>query len=278
MRALAEAIRAKYNFDPNQPRVPAGSGRESGRWTDGGGGAGRLAQAIPPEEERDFEEESPAAGARLDVIRAEADAAIRSVQQIDPSWRQSESLRPNSTDGKITEAERDLNEAQARLRELVKLPGDQLLDRYRIGYGVDLFGDPNWSRRDNTVAVAKVDDVMFFGVNSDAPAGYTFADRISAMVLREVLVKKYPDVLSTDNIGQFPNDALFHAEATALIRATKAFKGTLEGKTIEIHVDREMCDRCENVLPYLGLELGNPTVTFVDVVGHRTTMRDGSWK
>jgi hypothetical protein len=23
----------KYNFDPNQPRVPAGSGRESGRWT-----------------------------------------------------------------------------------------------------------------------------------------------------------------------------------------------------------------------------------------------------
>jgi hypothetical protein len=47
LRDLERALKA--NFDPNQPRVPAGSGRESGRWTDGGGGvsdgstAGRLA-------------------------------------------------------------------------------------------------------------------------------------------------------------------------------------------------------------------------------------------
>jgi len=36
--ALREAV--KTNFDPNQPRVPAGHGRESGRWTDAGGGTG----------------------------------------------------------------------------------------------------------------------------------------------------------------------------------------------------------------------------------------------
>jgi hypothetical protein len=32
------ALERKYS--PDQPRVPAGSGRESGRWTDGGGGSG----------------------------------------------------------------------------------------------------------------------------------------------------------------------------------------------------------------------------------------------
>src|SRR5215471_8855154 len=34
-------------FDPNQPRVPAGSGRESGRWTSGDGGSGASARIIP---------------------------------------------------------------------------------------------------------------------------------------------------------------------------------------------------------------------------------------
>ena len=41
--ALAPA-ETKYN--PNQPRVPAGNGRESGRWTDGGGGIGSLARPM----------------------------------------------------------------------------------------------------------------------------------------------------------------------------------------------------------------------------------------
>jgi hypothetical protein len=31
------------------------------------------------------------------------------------------------------------------------------------------------------------------------------------------------------------------------------------------------------LLPYIGLELGNPTVTFVDPDGSSRTMRDGSW-
>ncbi len=38
-RRLIRALEEKYS--PNQPRVPAGSGRESGRWTSGGEGSGR---------------------------------------------------------------------------------------------------------------------------------------------------------------------------------------------------------------------------------------------
>jgi hypothetical protein len=36
-KKLQRLLDAKANFNPNQPRVPAGSGRESGRWTDAGG-------------------------------------------------------------------------------------------------------------------------------------------------------------------------------------------------------------------------------------------------
>ncbi|MBB5050558.1 hypothetical protein HNQ36_000506 [Afipia massiliensis] len=38
-------IAAETKYSPNQPRVPAGS-RESGRWTDGGGGIGSLASPM----------------------------------------------------------------------------------------------------------------------------------------------------------------------------------------------------------------------------------------
>lgn len=36
---LDTAVLSLSKYDPDQPRVPAGSGRESGRWTDSGGGA-----------------------------------------------------------------------------------------------------------------------------------------------------------------------------------------------------------------------------------------------
>jgi hypothetical protein len=44
-----------------------------------------------------------------------------------------------------------------------------------------------------------------------------------------------------------------------------------------VHVDDKLCNNCEAVLPYVGLELGNPTVTFVDPTGTTRTMRDGAW-
>lgn len=37
---------AETKYSPNQPRVPAGNGRESGRWTDGSGGIGSLAKPM----------------------------------------------------------------------------------------------------------------------------------------------------------------------------------------------------------------------------------------
>jgi len=41
--------------------------------------------------------------------------------------------------------------------------------------------------------------------------------------------------------------------------------------------DREMCRSCVRLLPLIGLELGNPTVTFTSPSGRVRTMRDGSW-
>ena len=61
------------------------------------------------------------------------------------------------------------------------------------------------------------------------------------------------------------------------LQGSMATGGTLVGQTIEVRVDRPMCFRCKKVLPYIGLELGNPTVTFFDPDGLVRTMRDGVW-
>jgi hypothetical protein len=53
--------------------------------------------------------------------------------------------------------------------------------------------------------------------------------------------------------------------------------GTLAQRILTVHVDDKLCNNCEAVLPYVGLELGNPTVTFVDPTGTTRTMRDGAW-
>jgi len=81
--------------------------------------------------------------------------------------------------------------------------------------------------------------------------------------------------MNTDNIGQIPNNALFHAEITCLLRAARANGGSLAGQTVEMHVDRPMCNSCDTLLPYIGLELGNPTIISVDEDGVTTTIRDG---
>ena len=83
--------------------------------------------------------------------------------------------------------------------------------------------------------------------------------------------------MNTNNIGGFPNNAVFHAEATCLLRAARANGGTLAGKTIEVTVDREMCPSCEEILPLIGLELGNPIVNFVDPLGLVRKMHNGEW-
>lgn len=39
-------------------------------------------------------------------------------------------------------------------------------------------------------------------------------------------------MMATGNIGPKPNDALFHAEANALLRAAEPYGGTLAGRAI----------------------------------------------
>ncbi len=127
-----------------------------------------------------------------------------------------------------------------------------------------------------TVAYGEIGGTPFIGVNSRGP-GYTDADRAAADQMRDTLLAKYPELMETENIGRIPNDALYHAEATTLLRAARANRGSLAGRTFDIQVDREMCRSCDRVLPSMGLELGNPTVRFIDATGRRKTMRNGAW-
>jgi hypothetical protein len=138
--------------------------------------------------------------------------------------------------------------------------------------------NPNQPRvpRGNPDAVCKMADKVFLGVNSAAQK-YSFRDLQEAERLRRTLIEKHPLVMSTDNISQFPNDALFHSEMTCLMRAARANGGTLRDQTVEMTVDRDMCESCKRILPLIGLELGNPTVKFVDPRGSIRVMRDGSW-
>lgn len=240
----------------NFPRAGRGSGQVRLR-------SGKLATATPAQE------------ARHAVAQAQADRAIRQVRELDPSWRPKPSTT-ETVEGEIASFEAETQEAQARLRELAQQPAEDLAAAYRQQHGLDLLGEPVWSREQNTVALCKVDGIPFVGVNSGAFT-YGSTDQSAGESLRQTLLDAYPDLMSTGNIGRFPNDALFHAETTCLLRAARANGGNLSEKAVEIFVDREMCPSCEKVLPYIGLELGNPTVTFIDSMGRVRIMRDGYW-
>jgi hypothetical protein len=118
--------------------------------------------------------------------------------------------------------------------------------------------------------------VPYVGVNSQALT-YSSRDNSRAEQLRSTLIQDFPSRMNTNNIGWYPNNAVFHAETTCLLRAARANAGTLAGKTIEVTVDREMCRSCLRLLPLIGRELGNPTVTFISPSGRVRTMRNGSW-
>ena len=118
LQRLARVVKANFNL--NRPRVPRGN-PDGGQWTSAGGGSGRvrLAQAIPPEEERDFEDGNPASEAEFEAIDIERQELIRRVREIDPTWspRQSATRRDSiATD--IAKARGERDEAEARLRSL----------------------------------------------------------------------------------------------------------------------------------------------------------------
>jgi hypothetical protein len=205
-------------YNPDQPRVPAGT-PEGGQWTGEGGAPAtplRIAQTDRPP--------PPGTGLRF---------ALQIALQMIRGYRRENNL-------------------------------------------VDLFDSSSGS----TVAVTTINGKFVYGVNSDIAdysGAYTADDEAAAKRFRDSMIEKYPDVMKSDNVGEAPNDALFHAEATVLLRAARENGGTLEGKSLVVFVDKTLCRSCQRVLPFVGLELGNPTVTFVDRRGVIRTMRSGSW-
>ncbi|WP_292617288.1 hypothetical protein [Nitrobacter sp. 62-23] len=248
----------------------------------------------------------PGASARqqslLDQAMARSSSALAQIRQYDPDWKPRESnlTRPGSIDGAIAEAEARARESEAHLDRLrsgiggnlgppldpprESLPsmrpfdGQGWINAYRTIYNEpNLFGEPMWRPDNGTVAAAEIDGKLYFGVNSGSP-GYGEADRFEADGWRWSLVNKYPDIMRTDNIGQRPNDALYHAEATILMRAARDQSSLLADRSIDIQVDREICNSCKAVLPKLALELGNPYVRYIEVdTGMTSVMRNGSW-
>jgi hypothetical protein len=81
-------------------------------------------------------------------------------------------------------------------------------------------------------------------------------------------------------LGQYPLDALFHAETNVLLRAARETGGSLAGRTLEVFVDGNTCNNCRRVLGHVARELGNPTVTFINSRTGRVmgVVRDGQWR
>ncbi|MEM7192648.1 MAG: hypothetical protein AAF405_07215 [Pseudomonadota bacterium] len=283
-------------FDPNQPRVPAGN-PNGGEWTRIGSPSGIFSQFFAADETRP-------AGTRVagrsgsggrpgprrnpsraapevfrDAREAEANRAIERVRKIDPGWWPSPTEnRRNSIQAQAERAEEIIRKAEARLSQLQLQPIPETMRHFRESYGTNLLGHPIVGDQD-IVATGVVDGEIFMGLNSGALVNYSDRDLGDAIRIRLPLVKKHPKIMQSGNVGQKPNDALFHAESTVLLRAARANGGTLEGKTMEVTVDREMCPSCKKVLPLLGLELGNPTVIFRSMDGRvLRIMRDGAWK
>jgi hypothetical protein len=147
------------------------------------------------------------------------------------------------------------------------------IEAYRSKHGLwDLFRS-----KVGTVTWMKFNGKDFFGSNSKSYT-YTDVDYAAAVAMRSILLQKYPESIKSDNIGQMPANAVFHAEVTILLRAARENRGTLAGLTLEVVGDGRLCNNCETILPKIGLELGNPTVTFIERTGRTWTMRDGKWQ
>jgi hypothetical protein len=119
--------RARKQYNPNQPRVPAGD-PEGGRWTGGGSSGGGLrseyAQLRPRRLPGGYRiiagrayEATPAQEARLDIMAAQARGLVREVQRQDPTWKPRPSLY-EGIEGQILANQSEAQQATARLREL----------------------------------------------------------------------------------------------------------------------------------------------------------------
>lgn len=255
LRGLASGTRGS-GYDPNQPRVPKGN-PDGGQWTEDGRGDGGSYD--DGRGQVDYYDDRP--------IRY----ASKDPPEKLPTRRGPSPPTPRLPGG-----------GGGGLRGLLVRLGLQLIGRYlEENKRPDLFGDggnnvtASGRPRDGktTAAITWVDDRAIFGTNSGFHA-YTPADRSAATNLREILVREHTDIMDTSNIGGIPNDALFHAETTALLRAAKMNGGTLAGRTLEIVVNGRTCPSCIDVLPLVVQKLGNPTVFITDFKGVRYMIRD----
>jgi hypothetical protein len=150
--------------------------------------------------------------------------------------------------------------------------GKRLIDAYRSDNLLfDLFGE-----KPGVVSTTTLDGKTIYGVNSDSPT-YSNDDKRDWMRLRDRFVEKYPDFVNSDNFGKMPLNALTHAETTVLLRAARENGGMLTGQRLEVIADKVMCNFCREVLPSVGMELGDPTVTFIGPNLKPLTMKGGKW-
>jgi hypothetical protein len=235
---------------------------------------------------------TPAQQSRLAAASSRAQEAVSRVQEIDPTWRGPESAS-STIEGRISHQDSMARAANERYSEIQRdglggnggpsLGRGETPPRFSMPqapYAIDAYRN-NWDvpNGKGTIAVGTIDndDRTIIGVNSRAP-GYMNEDRAAANAMRANLLISDPDVLRTDNTGYKPNDAIYHAEATALMRAARMNGGSLYGRTLDLFVDREMCPSCDKVLPLIAREYGYPTVRFRDIYGKVHVLRNGVWE
>ncbi|MDC7785672.1 hypothetical protein PQJ75_06180 [Rhodoplanes sp. TEM] len=298
--ALVEYVAGeqKAGYNPEQPRVPAGN-PDGGQWTRV---AGPYSGRGPTRLGANFPGSTYGQQIRLDQAMSRAQSAIAQVRRLDPTWQPStQSLSsPGSIEAAIRHADARATEAEARYEQLRSGMGGNFgpplgqteaqvssprsfdpgawIDVYRsVNNMPNLFGQSAWPLDRGTVAVAEVNGLLYFGTNSGAPT-CTRVDETAAIRMRDMLITTYPKIMSSAQIGQIPNNSLFHAEATILLRASRDFSGSLDETAIQVFVDRDLCFSCRRALPVLGLELGNPRVTYVErSSGRRSEMWNGRW-
>lgn len=240
---------------------------------------------------------------RLDLATSRGEAALAEIRRYDEDWKPRELSFESfgSINGAIAKAEARARETEIylerlrtgvggnlgppldpsptnRIPELGPCDGTSWINSYRIyNNRTDLFGRPVWPMDKGTVAVARIEGDVYFGVNSHAP-GYSNADWNLAAGLRDQMAVEHPELIRGENTGSRPLDAVFHAEANLLIRASR-YIGSLVDRSIELQVDQPVCWSCEQVLPKVGLGLGNPYVTIREArSGRASVMWQGEWQ
>jgi hypothetical protein len=237
-------------YSPSQPRVPAGNPR-GGQWSNRNGGGASFGNIGNAE-----------GGAGADGTDGAEDVGstdgLQDAAISGESSPRSEGDGTRGYDDRLAASDKPSPGRTATLGIMARA-AEGIIKLYRSENLLnDLFGN-----RTGAVALTTIDDKDIFGSNSRSLT-YTDADFTAAAEMRDRIAAKYPDAMRADNVGYTPSNALFHAETNVLLRAAEANGGTLAGRSLDIYVDRRLCPNCETMIPLVGLELGNPSLTYVD--------------